>query len=169
MGWRFSNRVKILPEGLHSLGVFILLVAIVLTPSIAHAGCFCQCVENVERAVCDSVEDEPSVCGRRSCPVAPLSAKPPDTGRAVPPGTYGCEFMRVYTFGRYERAELCESSSRNNTALIKPGSYVVPGRRAPYRSQSGQTATACNSDSDCPAGTACSRTSMNEGWHCMRR
>jgi hypothetical protein len=147
---------------------------LVIFPRPVAAGCQCRCVESSERAVCDSPRDMVPICGRNSCPIAPASSKPADTHRAPPVGTYGCDWMREYdwTFRRYAWTELCESSSRSNIALIRPGSYIPPGGnrgRRTYLAPPAAAGMACDTDSDCPNGTKCSRRSTNESWQCMRR
>jgi hypothetical protein len=140
--------------------------------SEAGAACACRCIENHERAVCDSTRDAVPVCGLNACPIAPTTAKPADSGRPIPPGTYGCEYMREYNsnFRRYDWTELCPSSNRNNIALIRPGPYRLPVPVGPSSSAGMRGAgPRCDTDSDCPSGNLCTRRSTQDEWRCRPR
>jgi hypothetical protein len=133
----------------------------------SNAACHCRCVENVERAICDSPQESMARCGQANCPVAPSTIKPPATHRAAVPGTYSCDQMREYSpaMRRYEWTELCVSSSRSSTALVRPG--PMPVRTG---AQLGASAgSACGTDTDCPSGQTCTRRSMNDPWRCAKR
>jgi hypothetical protein len=147
----------------------------------ARATCTCECVESQERAVCGSLRDAIPVCNK-SCPAAPWIPKPSDSKRAAPPGTYGCEPMRVYDrlANRHYWTELCVGSSRSGVALVRrgippmmpspplPSSSVAsrPYRSAPPAYGGGP---GCDTDSDCPMGSTCARRSTSDTWVCKPR
>src|SRR3954466_6972855 len=102
----------------------ILLLTVISTTLIApdvQATCTCECVESQERAICMNLKDPVPVCGQKACPAAPWSPKPSESNLAPPPGTYGCEPMRVYDrlANRHYWNELCVGSSRNGVALVR--------------------------------------------------
>ena len=149
----------------------------------AKATCTCECIEGQERALCGSLRDEVPVCGRKACPAPPWMPKPSDSKGPNPPGTYGCEPMRVYdrNSNHHYWSELCTGSARSGVALVRrPIALPVPAAPLPSASSTGRTrrigpsynsggGTACNTDADCPGGSTCTRASMDAPWICKPR
>jgi hypothetical protein len=150
-----------------SLIYLCMFTAVLLTPLSASAACSCKCVEDVQRHICDQPGDPEPRCPQMTCPLAPVRIKPSDTHRPPPPGTYSCDHMQVYSplSARYEWTELCITSSRSSTALLRPGAALHP---MPIRSRTA-SGPACGTDRDCPSGSMCTRRGQNDAWRCERR
>jgi hypothetical protein len=164
------------------LPIALAFAASLLLAAEARAACTCECIEGQERALCTSLRDEIPVCGRKACPAPPWSAKPSDSKLPPPPGTYGCEPMRVYDrlSNHHSWSELCTGSARGGVAFVRrPIALPVPAIPMPSASSGrarraapaygGGGGVACNTDADCPGGSTCTRPTMNDPWTCHAR
>lgn len=141
---------------------FILLTL----PIEGHSACYCYCVNQYQRAVCDGLSDKVPDCRALECKPAPVELRPREVPRIPPPGATRCEQMQVYsyTLGRYQWSQLCIPESRSFQGLLKPASPPLP---TPLNTRPHQ-AIPCGTDRDCPSGLTCKRRSMDAPWLCSR-
>lgn len=150
------------------LAAFAILAAIWSGNAAAYCGC--QCVNGFEQAVCSSTNEKPPYCGANNCPApSVMTPKPRSTGSAQ--GTYGCDFMAVYSRTTKEHywSELCTSSGRNGVMLVRPSMVLPVPNVAGSARRYAAPGPLCNTDSDCPSASSCTRRSQNDEWRCRAR
>jgi hypothetical protein len=85
------------------------LIALLILPFAAHAGCYCACVNGVNQPICQSTMDLPPLCGMQLCPIAPLSLPPILPLKLPPLGAQTCVPQQVWdrNLNRYVWKRIC--------------------------------------------------------------
>jgi len=86
------------------------VIALVVSPSLAYAACACRCVGGRVQPLCSSTLEIRPICAPTICPLVPPSIAPIDTPYVPPVGASVCRFRQVLDpdTEEYEWRRICE-------------------------------------------------------------